>query len=124
MRLKLVLVALLGLVAASGCVSPPNPVMHRIDPEDAADRAVIGAVLGAALGTGLGATVAINPAVGAVIGVEVGAGIGAAIGVLTAQPLPSYGAVVVPEGPPGYYDTWPPGYTSPPISAGAPPPPG
>jgi hypothetical protein len=126
MRLKVVRAALLGVaLTASGC-SPaalPSFEISRIDPEDAADRALVGAVPGAALGTGLGATFAINPAVGAVVGVEAGAGIGATIGVLTAQPLPAYGAVAVPEGPPAFYDTWPPGYQPPPITAGAPPPP-
>ncbi len=126
MRLKVVRAALLGLaMAVSGC-SPsalPSFEISRIDPEDAADRALIGAIAGAALGTGLGATLAITPAVGAVVGVEAGAAIGATIGVLTAQPIPAYGAVAVPEGPPGFYDTWPPGYQPPPIKAGAPPPP-
>jgi uncharacterized membrane protein len=129
MRLNVVQVALLGLAAmASGCVpvppnSPPGSGVVRVDPEDAADRALIGALAGAALGTGLGATFAISPAVGAIVGVEAGAGIGATIGVLTAQPLPSYTAVAAPEGPPGFYDTWPPGYHAPPVTAGAPPPP-
>jgi hypothetical protein len=129
MRLNVVHVALLGLAAAaSGCApvdpsTPPSSWVVRVDPEDAADRALIGAIAGAALGTGLGATFAISPAVGAIVGVEAGAGIGATIGVLTAQPLPSYGPVAQPEGPPGFYDTWPPGYRPPPVSAGAPPPP-
>ena len=128
MRLNVVRAALLGLAAiVSGCSPTALPslgISPRIDPEDAADRALIGAVAGAALGTGLGATFAISPAVGAIVGVEAGAGIGATIGVLTAQPLPSYTAVAAPEAPPGFYDTWPPGYRPPPISAGAPPPPG
>ena len=130
MRLKVVQAAVLGLVAmASGCVpaspnSPPGTGVIRIDPEDAADRALVGAVAGAALGTGLGAAFAISPAVGAIVGVEAGAGIGATIGVLTAQPLPSYTAVAAPEGLPGFYDTWPPGYRPPPVTAGTPPPPG
>ena len=82
MRLNVLRVALLGLAAAGGGVRPVDPSapasseIVRVDPEDAADRALIGAVAGAALGTGLGATVAINPAVGAVIGVEAGAAIG------------------------------------------------
>jgi len=130
MRLFVVRAALLGFAAAaSGCVpvypnTPPGDAVIRIDPEDAAERALIGAVAGAALGTGLGATFAINPAIGAVVGVEAGAGIGATIGVRTAQPLPSYSSVAIPEGPPGFYDTWPPGYHPPPVSAGVPPPPG
>ena len=131
MRLNVLKMVLLGLAAvAAGCVpvDPSTPALAgvvRVDPEEAADRALIGAVAGAALGTGLGATVAINPAVGAVIGVQSGAVIGAAIGALTAQPLPSYSTVAVPEGPPEFYDTWPPGPSGarPPISAGAPPPP-
>jgi hypothetical protein len=98
--------------------------LARVDPDDAAERAVIGSVLGAALGTGLGASVALNPALGALIGVESGAGIGAAIGVMTAQPLPSYAPIAVPQQAviPGFYDTWPPGYHPPPIGAQAPPP--
>ena len=80
-------------------------------------------LLGVAAGAGLGATLAISPAVGAIVGVEAGAGIGATIGVLTAQPLPSYTAVAVPNGLPGFYDTWPPGDHPPPVTAGAPPPP-
>ena len=125
MRLKLVRAAMLGLaVATSGCAGPPYQGVARVDPEDAADRAAVGAVAGAALGTRIGAVVAISPAVGAIVGVEAGALIGATIGVMTAQPLPSYGAVVAPEGPPGFYDTWPPGDHPPPITAGAPPPPG
>jgi hypothetical protein len=127
MRLKVVRAALVGLaMAVSGC-SPsalPSFEISRVDPEDAADRALIGAVLGSALGTGLGATFALSPAVGAIVGAEAGGGIGATIGVLTAQPIPAYGAVALPEGPPGFYDTWPPGFRPPPISAGAPPPPG
>ena len=129
MRLNVVQMALLGLAAAaSGCVpvepnTPPSSFVVRVDPQDAADRALIGAIAGAALGTGLGATFAISPAVGAIVGVEAGAGIGATIGVLTAQPLPSYTAVAIPDGPPGFYDTWPPGDHPPPVTAGAPPPP-
>jgi hypothetical protein len=126
MRLKLGRAAMLSLavVAASGCAGPPYQGLARVDPEDAADRALVGAVAGAALGTGLGATFAISPAVGAIVGAEAGGGIGAAIGVLTAQPIPAYTEVTAPEGPPGFYDTWPPGYHPPPITAGAPPPPG
>jgi uncharacterized membrane protein len=127
MRLNVVQVALLGLATVAGC-APVDPnttrssLVVRVDPEDAADRALIGAIAGAALGTGLGATFAINPAVGAVVGVEAGAGIGATIGVLTAQPLPSYTAVAAPDGPPEFYDIWPPGDHSPPVTAGVPSP--
>ena len=126
MRLMVVGAGLIALAAGlSACVEPQGPVeVARVDPQDAADRALIGSVLGAALGTGLGASFAINPAIGAVIGVETGATLGAAIGVMTAQPLPSYGPVAAPEGPPGFYDTWPPGTHPPPIAAGTPPPPG
>jgi hypothetical protein len=128
MRLKVVQAALLlGLAIAAGGCSPtalPSFGVSRVDPEDAADRALIGAVAGSALGTGLGATFAISPAVGAIVGAEAGGGIGAMIGVMTAQPIPAYGMVAAPEGPPGFYDTWPPGYHPPPIAAGAPPPPG
>ena len=91
MRAIVVGAAALGLVAAlAGCVQPYAPpqleiAMARVDPEDAADRALIGSVVGAALGTGLGTTFAINPAIGAVIGVESGAAIGAAIGAVTAH---------------------------------------
>ena len=124
MRLKVIGAAvLLGFAAvSSGC----SPEVSRVDPEDVADRALVGAVAGAALGTGIGATLAINPAVGAVIGVESGAVIGAAIGAMTAQPLPAYSAVAPLEGSPEYYETWPPGFLgghAPPASAGAPPPP-
>ena len=38
-----------------------------------------------------------------------------------AGPFPG---IAVPEGPPGFYDTWPPGSHPPPIAAGTPPPPG
>ncbi|HEX5455202.1 MAG TPA: hypothetical protein VFX06_15550 [Stellaceae bacterium] len=131
MRAIVVGAAALGLVAAlAGCVQPYAPpqlefAMARVDPEDAADRALIGSVVGAALGTGLGTTLAINPAIGAVIGVESGAAIGAAIGAVTAQPIPDYApipasaALAIPQ----YYDSWPPGYDSPPIGTQAPPPP-
>ena len=128
MRLSVVRVALLlGVAAVAAGCSPtalPSVEVSRVDPEDAADRALVGAVLGSALGTGLGAAFAISPAVGAIVGAEAGGGIGATIGVLTAQPIPAYGMVAAPEGPPGFYDTWPPGYHPPPITAGAPPPPG
>lgn len=84
----------------------------RVDPEEAAERALIGATVGTALGTGLGATFAINPAIGAVIGAESGAAIGALVGAATAQPIPSYTPVAVPAGPvvPEFYDSWPPAY--------------
>jgi hypothetical protein len=131
MRAIVVGAAAVGLVAAlAGCVQPyAQPQVElafaRVDPEDAADRALIGSVVGAALGTGIGATFAINPAIGSVIGVESGAAIGAAIGAATAQPIPEYApippsaALTIPQ----YYDGWPPGYDSPPAGTQAPPPP-
>lgn len=125
--------ALIGVAVAlaaieSGCVpvySGPVEVV-RVDPEDVAERTMIGGVAGAALGTGFGSTFAITPAVGAVVGVQAGTAIGAAIGAMTAQPLPRYDPVAVPTDAalPGFYDTWPPGSHSPPIAAGSPPPPG
>jgi hypothetical protein len=130
MRLVLVGAGLIGLAASlSACVAPDGSTpleLARVDPQDAADRALIGGVLGAALGTGLGASFAINPAIGSVVGVEAGAAIGAAIGVMTAQPLPAYRPIAVPQEAviPGFYDTWPPGSGShpPPIAAQTPPP--
>src|ERR1700722_9472653 len=86
----------------------------RVDPEEAAERALVGAVAGTALGTGIGAAFAINPGIGAVIGAESGAAIGAAVGAVTAQPLPDYKPVALPAGPPAFYDGWPPRYTPPP----------
>lgn len=136
MRRMVVRAALVGLAAGlsaawlSGCVpvSGPGPSpagVARVDPEDAAERALLGGLIGATLGTGLGAIFAINPAIGAVIGVETGAAVGAAIGVATAQPLPSYRPVTVPVAAiiPGFYDSWPPGYRAPPLASQTPPPP-
>ena len=117
MRLVVVGVALCGLVAAlAGCA--------RVDPQEAAERAVIGGVAGTALGTAIGASIAINPAIGAAVGAESGAAIGAGIGVLTAQPLPDYRPIAVPAAAviPSFYDTWPPGYHAPPIASQTPPP--
>lgn len=130
MRLLLVGAALIGLAAAlSGCAEPGDTApfglgLSRVDPQEAAERAVVGSAAGTALGVGLGASFAINPAIGAVIGAESGAAIGAAIGVATAQPLPSYAPIAVPTTPviPEFYDTWPPGYYPPPIAAQTPPP--
>jgi uncharacterized membrane protein len=126
MRLMVVGAGLIALAAGlSACVEPQGPVeVARVDPQDAADRALIGSVLGAALGTGLGASFAINPAIGAVVGVESGAAIGAAIGAATAQPLPSYVPIAVPNEAviPGFFDSWPPGYHLPPIASQVPPP--
>ncbi len=131
MRLMVVRAALVGLAAAlSGCVAAggPAPVgfqVSRVDPEDAADRALVGSVLGTALGTGLGAAFAINPGIGAVVGAETGATLGAVAGAMTAQPLPGYAPIAVPTAAviPGFYDTWPPGFHPPPIGSQTPPPP-
>jgi hypothetical protein len=140
MRLMVVQGVLFGLATAlSGCVGvygptavgaaqyPPAPFgveLARVDPQDAAERALTGSVLGAALGTGLGAIFAINPAVGAVVGAESGAAIGAAVGVATAQPLPAYAPIAVPSAAliPDFYDTWAPGYRPPPVASQTPPP--
>jgi hypothetical protein len=65
---------------------PACGLVHPVDPEDGAERAVAGA----ALGTGLGATFAINPGVGSIIGAETGAALGAATGAITAAPVPDY----------------------------------
>jgi len=130
MRLLLVGAGLIGLAAAlSGCVEagdvPPFGIgFSRVDPQEAAERTIVGAAAGTALGTAIGATFAINPGIGSIIGAESGAAIGAAIGAATAQPLPSYAPIAIPTEPviPGFYDTWPPGYYPPPIAAQTPPP--
>lgn len=129
MRLMVVGAGLIGLAALSGCVEAYGPApfaveVARVDPDDAADRALVGSVLGAALGAGIGASFALNPAIGSVVGVETGAAIGAAVGAMTAQPLPSYAPIAVPTASviPGFYDTWPPGYYPPPIASQTPPP--
>src|SRR5216683_214529 len=128
MRLIPLRTVLIGLAAAlSGCVEVSGPLpfeLARVDPEEAAERVIIGAALGTALGTGIGASFAINPAIGAVVGAESGAAIGAAIGVVTAQPLPDYAPIAIPTAAiiPGIYDTWPPGSHPPPIAAQTPPP--
>jgi hypothetical protein len=139
MRLMVFRGALIGLAATlSGCVEAygPTPVgaaaypppfgieLARVDPQDAAERALVGSVLGTALGTGIGAVFAINPAIGAVVGAESGAAIGAAVGAATAQPLPSYAPIAVPSAAliPDFYDTWAPGYRPPPVASQTPPP--
>jgi len=130
MRLIAVRAALCGLVAAlCGCVQaygtgPGEFTVARVDPGDAAERAVVGAAAGTALGTGLGATFAINPAIGAVVGAETGATLGAAVGIATAQPLPAYTPIVLPRAAviPGFYDSWPPGNHPPPMASQIPPP--
>jgi hypothetical protein len=70
------------MAVALAAMLPACGLVHPVDPEDAAERAVAGAALGTALGTGLGATFAINPGVGAIIGAETGATLGAATGTL------------------------------------------
>jgi uncharacterized membrane protein len=126
MRVTLVGAAVVGLAAVlCGCAdSGTGPAVSRVDPQEAAERAIIGAAAGAALGTGFGAIVSINPGLGAVIGAESGAAVGAAIGIATAQPIPDYTPIALPTVPviPGFYDTWPPGYHQPPIGSQTPPP--
>jgi hypothetical protein len=130
MRLAVIGLALIGFACAgSGCVPVYNSSISaagpRVDPEEAAERALIGATLGTALGTGLGAGFAINPAIGAVIGAETGATLGAATGIITTQPLPAYKQIAAPATPaiPEFYDTWPPGYHIPAAGSQTPPPP-
>jgi uncharacterized membrane protein len=126
MRLTLVGAAAVGLAAVlCGCAdSGTGPLVSRVDPQEASERAIVGGVAGAVLGTGLGTIGSINPAIGAVVGVEIGAGIGAAIGVATAQPVPDYDPIAVPATAPipRFYDTWPPGYHQPPAISQTPPP--
>ena len=128
MRLMVVRGALIGLAAVlSGCVEPYGSApfgLARVDPQDAAERAVVGAVLGTALGTGLGAMFSINPGIGAVVGAESGAALGAAAGAMTAQPLPEYAPIPIERAAliPAFYDTWPPGYRPPPVASQTPPP--
>jgi hypothetical protein len=99
--------------------------MIRVDPEEAAERALIGGLLGGVLGASLGATASANAAFGALVGGSAGAALGSAVGVATTRPLPSYTPIAVPTAPviPGFYDTWPPGYGAPPAGAQVPPPP-
>lgn len=123
MRPRIAGVLLIAVAAAlSGCVAPYFSA--RVDPQEAAERALVGAAAGTALGTGIGAIVSINPAIGAVVGAESGATLGAAIGIATAQPLPDYHPIALPPGAviPGFYDTWPPGSHAPAREARTPPP--
>jgi hypothetical protein len=95
-----------------------------VDPDDAAQRAVVGGALGALTGAGIGATFAINPLLGAAYAAKGGAEIGAAVGVATAAETPTYAPIAVPPGPvmPGFYDNWPPAYHLPPTNTEAQPP--
>jgi hypothetical protein len=132
MRLVAAAIAMAGISAAiSGCApngyidNPPTITLARVDPQDAAERAVTGAVLGATTGAALGAIFAINPGLGATIGTEAGGGLGAVIGAATAQPLPDYKPIAKPTAAiiPGFYDSWPPGYEQPEFPPQTPPPP-
>jgi len=132
MRLTVRGVAAFGLAAAlAGCVAPPGgpaPAVSlaRVDPEDAAERMLVGSAAGAAVGSGLGAIFSINAGIGSIVGAEAGATIGAAIGAATAHPIPAYKAIPVPVAAvvPEFYDTWPPGYAGgPAATAQVPPPP-
>jgi hypothetical protein len=134
MRLSVTRAALIGLgLSLAGCVGVDNQgfnsfaVQLGVDPQDAAARAVEGAVLGATLGAAVGSIFSINPGIGATVGTEAGGALGAAVGIATAEPMPSYTPIPVPVPVtaviPSYYDTWPPGYISPPIGTNAPPPP-
>src|SRR6202000_506752 len=104
--------AVIGMAAVlSGCVAVYGDSsgirVARVDPEDAAERALTGAVAGTALGPRLRPIFSTNPATAAVVGAESGATLGAGIGYLTAQPIPDYAPIAVPESAviPGFYDT-------------------
>jgi hypothetical protein len=102
------------------------PELIRVDPEEAAERALVGGVVGGLLGAGVGAAAAaFNPPFGAVVGGAAGAAVGGAVGVATTPPLPGYTPISAPVAPviPQFYDTWPPGYRSPPAGTQVPPPP-
>lgn len=101
------------------------PEIIRADPEELAERSVIGGASGGMLGAGLAAIAAVDAGFGAMIGGPAGAVLGAAVGIATVRPLPSYASIPVPAEPviPEFYDTWPPGYRSPPAGAQVPPPP-
>jgi hypothetical protein len=102
-----------------------DPEFIRASPEEIAERAFVGGFVGGTLGAGFAAMASANPAFGAIIGGPAGAAIGAVVGIATTPPLPSYAPIAVPAAPviPTFYDTWPPGYRSPPIGAQVPPPP-
>jgi len=115
-------------LAATGAIAVALAAMLSacapVDPEDAAQRAVVGGALGATLGAGLGATFAINPLLGAAYGAKGGAELGAAAGAATAAERPTYEPIAVPAEAviPGFYDNWPPGYHLPPGNSEAQPP--
>jgi hypothetical protein len=147
MRLVAVRIAWLGVAAAASACAPGDPgaiqvarvqvdtvgirpvlvpEVIRVDPEEAAERAVLGGVVGGLLGAGVGAAAAsFNPPFGAVVGGAAGAAVGGAIGVATTPPLPGYAPISAATDPviPRFYDTWPPGYRSPPAGTQVPPPP-
>jgi hypothetical protein len=101
------------------------PEFFRADPEEVAARAFTGGMVGGMLGAGFAAMASANPAFGAIIGGPAGAAIGSVVGIATTPPLPSYAPIAVSAAPliPEFYDTWPPGYRSPPTGARVPPPP-
>jgi hypothetical protein len=111
------ILALTAALALPGC--------RATDPHNVPARAAVGTVVGATLGAGIGAAFAINPGLGAVMGVGIGALSGTIAGAMMSEPRISYGPVPARdiEAVPGFYDTWPPGYASPPIGREAPPPP-
>lgn len=102
-----------------------TPEMVRVDPEEMAERAVIGGLVGGMLGASVGAIASFNPAFGAMIGGPAGAVLGSAVGIATTPPMPGYAPIAAPARPviPGFYDNWPPGFYSPPIGIQVPPPP-
>src|SRR4051794_1380491 len=53
----------------------------RVDPEEAAERALVGGLAGGVLGIALGTTGSANPAFGALVGGPAGAALGSAIGI-------------------------------------------
>jgi len=130
MRQGLLRAGLLALAAAlGGCADAYTPLpldltLSRVDPEEAAERAVVGAALGAGLGTAVGTAFSINTGIGSVVGAEVGALLGAELGVVTTPPVPTYRPITPPETAmiPGFYDAWPPGYRPPPVGSQTPPP--
>ena len=69
-RVGLIGAGLIGLAAAlSACADAYTPLpfdltLSPVDPEEAAERAIVGAALGAGLGAGLGTMASINPGMG------------------------------------------------------------